>query len=42
MEMMKDCNMSEPRTPEEREKYKKMVEIYKERERKYGIVTEYA
>ena len=34
--------MSEPKTKEEWEEYKKRVEIYKERERKYGIVTEYA
>lgn len=42
MEMMKDCNMPIPKTKEEWEKYKKMVEFYKEQERKYGIVTEYA
>ena len=35
-------SMSGLKTPEEWEEYKKMVELYKERERKYGIVDEYA
>lgn len=35
-------SMSEPKTPEGREEYKKKKELYKERERKYGIVDEYA